>query len=88
VKFVLRSQDYWFANDKFAHFGLWFFFSVITLRIGWPDWVVAIFWVNLGLFWEYLDGYNVTIFNDPRGFSWRDLVVDCIGIVGALLIWA
>lgn len=80
-------NDPWLANDKFAHLGMWFAFACCLLRIGLSDFWSSLIAVSWGIAWEVMDGYNLFIWNDPRGFSWRDLVADCIGIAGAIVIW-
>ena len=87
MRFIPSSQDKWLATDKTAHFGLWFFFASIGIKLDWPCWANAMVWGNVGLLWEYWDGINLFIWNDARGFSWRDLVMDGLGILVAILLW-
>jgi len=85
VKFCYN--DPWLANDKFAHLGMWFAFTCLLLRVGLPDFWSALIGMAWGLVWEVMDGYTLFVWNDPAGFSWRDLIADYIGIAGAILIW-
>ena len=87
MRFVPSAKDHWFANDKGAHFGLWFALTCCLLKIGLSPFWAAHFAVHWGIAWEISDGWNLFLWNDPDGFSWKDLVADIVGIVGALLIW-
>lgn len=87
MRFVPSAKDHWFANDKGCHLGLWFILTALLLRVGCAGWLAVTIAFIVGIWHEICDGKNLFMWSDPDGFSWRDLVADAIGIVGALLIW-
>jgi hypothetical protein len=79
------AQDYWLTRDKLEHlFGsalLFSFLYILGLRFLFCPMrsVAALLAVIGGILWEIKDGFR-------DGFSYKDLVADCIGIMAMWFI--
>ena len=72
------------GSHDLNHFLGCFFLTVIIHRIGMPVIPAAVLAFVLGFVWEILDHLNKEYcwdwkILDPRGFSWKDVIIDFIG---------
>jgi len=80
------TQGSYLAYDKLEHFLLGFLGLCVTLFFF--DFLSSIIvWLSLGIAWEIKDGLLTYDGKNVQGFSWGDLIADCLGFVLAIILY-